>query len=77
MQIYYFTMKEGILDNLFVTVIASLLLIVMGVIYFIATLIIVRFSTGLMGYSPDANWVVLSSAVIVVGIMIGSAIKNG
>ena len=70
-------MKEGILDNLFVTVIASLLLIVMGVIYFIATLIIVRFSTGLMGYSPDANWVVLSSAVIVVGIMIGSAIKNG
>ena len=69
-------MKEGILDNLFVTVIASLLLIVMGVIYFIATLIIVRFSTGLMGYSPDANWVVLSSAVIVVGIMIGSAIKN-
>jgi len=70
-------MKEGILENLFVTVIASLLLIVMGVIYFIATLVIVRFSTGLMGYSPDANWVVLSSAVIVVGIMIGSAIKNG
>ena len=69
-------MKEGILENLFVTVIASLLLIVMGVIYFIATLVIVRFSTGLMGYSPDANWVVLSSAVIVVGIMIGSAIKN-
>jgi len=70
-------MKEGILENLFVTIIASLILIVMGVIYFIATLLIVRFSTGLMGYSPDANWVVLSSAVIVVGIMIGSAIKNG
>ena len=68
--------KEGILENLFVTIIASLILIVMGVIYFIATLLIVRFSTGLMGYSPDANWVVLSSAVIVVGIMIGSAIKN-
>ena len=70
-------MKEGILENLFVTIIASLILVVMGVIYFIATLLIVRFSTGLMGYSPDANWVVLSSAVIVVGIMIGSAIKNG
>ena len=77
MQIYYFIMKEGILENLFVTIIASLILVVMGVIYFIATLLIVRFSTGLMGYSPDANWVVLSSAVIVVGIMIGSAIKNG
>jgi hypothetical protein len=68
--------KEGLLENLFVTVIASLLLIVMGVIYFIATLVIVRFSTGLMGYAPDPNWVVLSSAVIVAGIMIGSAIKN-
>ena len=69
--------KEGILENLVVTIIASLLLIAMGVVYFIATLVIVRFSTGLMGYSTDANWVVLSSAVIVAGIMISSAIKNG
>ena len=68
--------KEGLLENLFVTVIASLLLVVMGIIYFIATLIIVRFSSGLMGYTPDANWVVLSSAIMLVGIMIGSAIKN-
>jgi hypothetical protein len=69
--------KEGLFENLIVTVIASLLLIAMGVIYFIATLIIVRFSSSLLGYSPDANWVVLSSAVIVAGIMIGSAIKKG
>jgi len=59
-----------------VTIIASLVLVVMGVIYFIATLLIVRFSSGLMGYSPDANFVVVSSAIIVAGIMIGSAIKN-
>ncbi len=69
--------KEGLFENLIVTVIASLLLIAMGVIYFIATLLIVKFSSGLMGYTPDANWVVLSSAVIVAGIMVGSAIKNG
>ena len=68
--------KGGIIENMIVTVIASLILVVMGVIYFIATLLIVRFSSGLMGYSPDANWVILSSAVIVAGIMIGSAIKN-
>ena len=68
--------KEGLFENLIVTVIASLLLVAMGVIYFIATLWIIKFSCGLMGYSPDANWVVLSSAVIVAGIMIGSAIKN-
>tara|TARA_Y100000310_G_scaffold342247_1_gene444631 strand:- start:39425 stop:39640 length:216 start_codon:yes stop_codon:yes gene_type:complete len=68
--------KEGLLENLVVTVIASLLLVAMGVVYLIVTLLIVRFSTGLIGYSADANWVVLSSAVIVAGIMIGSAIKN-
>ena len=68
--------RGKLFENLIVTVIASLLLIAMGVIYFIATLVIIRFSSGLMGYSPDANWVVLSSAIIVAGIMIGSAIKN-
>jgi hypothetical protein len=73
---YYFMRKDGLFENLIVTVIASLLLVAMGVIYFIATLVIIRFSTGLMGYSPDANWVVLSSAVVVAGIMIGSAIKK-
>ena len=68
--------RGKLVENLIVTVISSLLLIAMGVIYFIATLIIVKFSSGLMGYTPDANWVVLSSAVIVAGIMVGSAIKN-
>ena len=68
--------KESLFENLIVTVIASLILVAMGVIYFIATLIIVRFSSSLLGYVPDANWVVLSSAIIVVGIMVGSAIKN-
>ena len=69
-------MREGILENLVVTIIASLILIVMGVIYLIATLLIVKFSSALIGYSPDSNMAVLSSAVIVAGIMIGSAIKN-
>lgn len=68
--------KEGLFENLIVTVIASLLLVAMGMVYFIATLLIIRFSSNLMGYSPDANWIILSSAVIVTGIMIGSAIKN-
>ena len=67
---------EGLFENLVVTVLASLLLIAMGIIYFIATLWIIKFSSGLMGYAPDSNWVVLSSAIIVVGIIVGSAIKN-
>jgi hypothetical protein len=69
--------RLAIFENLLVTILASLLLIAMGIIYFIVTLLIVRFSSGLMGYEPEANFVVLSAAIIVVGIMIGSAIKNG
>ena len=68
--------KGGLFENLIVTVIASLLLVAMGVVYFIVSLLIVKFSSGLMGYTPDPNWVVVSSAIIVAGIMIGSAIKN-
>ena len=68
--------REGLIENLLVTIIASLILIIMGMIYFIVTLLLVKFSSGLMGSSPEANWVVLSAAVIVAGIMIGSAIKN-
>ena len=64
------------IDNLFVTVIASVILIVMGIVYFIATLCIIKISSNLLGYTPDANWAVLSAAIVVVGIMIGSAIKN-
>ena len=68
--------RGKLVEDLIVTVIASLLLIAMGVVYFIVSLLIVKFSSGLIGYTPDPNWVVLSSAVIVAGIMIGSAIKN-
>ena len=68
--------KSKLFENLFVTVVASLILIAMGIVYFIVTLWIVRFSSNLMGYSPDGNWVILSTAIVVAGIMIGSAIKN-
>ena len=68
--------KGGLFESLIVTVIASLILIALGMVYFILTLWIVKFSSALMGYSPDGNLVVLSAAVIVAGIMIGSAIKN-
>ena len=67
---------ERSIENLLVTIIASLILIAMGIVYLIATLWIIKFSSNLLGYSPDSNWVVLSAAIIVVGVMIGSAIKN-
>ena len=68
--------KGGLLESLIVTVVASLILIAMGIIYFILTLWVVKFSSSLMGYNPDGNFAVLSTAVVVAGIMVGSAIKN-
>lgn len=68
--------KGGIVENFIVTIASSLILIVMGMVYFVVTLLIVKLSSGLIGVSPDSNVVVLSSAIIVAGIMIGSAIKN-
>ena len=66
----------GLVESLFVTIIASLILIAMGMVYFIITLWVIKFSSGLIGYNPDAGLVVVSTAIIVAGIMIGSAIKN-
>ena len=59
------------------TVTASLLLIILGLVYFIVTLWIVKIGSDLiMGKSLlDANWAVLSAAIIAVGSMIGSAMK--
>ena len=64
------------LEDVLVTVIASLFLIILGIIYFIVTLWVVKFSSTLLGYAPDSNGAVLSASIIVVGIIIGSAIKN-
>ncbi|MBL7055616.1 hypothetical protein ISS07_01750 [Candidatus Woesearchaeota archaeon] len=69
--------RSGLVDSLFVTIVASLILIVMGLIYLILTLWIVKFSSAFMGLSPDSNYVIISASIIVSGIMIGSAIKNG
>ena len=68
--------KGGLFESLIATVIASLILIAMGIVYFILTLWVIKFSSGLMGYNIDGNWAVLSTAVVVAGIMVGSAIKN-
>lgn len=68
--------REGLVENFIVTIAASLILIIIGMVYFIVTLLIVKFSSALLGYSPEANWAVVSAAIIVAGIMVGSAIKN-
>lgn len=64
------------LSNMVVTLVASALLIVMGLVYFIMTLWIVKIGAGVLGYNPDANFAVLAAALIAVGTIIGSAIQK-
>ncbi len=66
----------GAAGSLVVGLVASVILIVMGLIYFVIALAIVKFGAGLLGYIVDANWAVLSASLISVGSMIGSAIKK-
>ena len=76
-------MKKGIKDigttagAVVVGIIASVILIVMGLIYFIIALAIVKYGSGLLGYADlSADWAVLSASLISVGSMIGSAVKK-
>ncbi len=62
--------------SLGVGLVASAILIVMGLIYFVIALWIVKFGSGLLGYSLDGNWAVLSASLISLGSMIGAAIKK-
>ncbi|MBW3017129.1 hypothetical protein KY316_02055 [Candidatus Woesearchaeota archaeon] len=64
------------LNSIFTTVLASALLIIIGLIYFIVTLWIVKFGSGLLDLSPDTNWIVLSAAIISAGSMVGSAMQR-
>ncbi len=66
----------GTAVSLGVGLVASVILIVMGLVYFVIALAIVKYGAGLLGYIVDANWAVLSASLISVGSMIGSAIKK-
>lgn len=67
----------GTAGSLVVGIVASVILIVMGLIYFVIALAIVKFGAGMLGYTElHANWAVLSASLISVGSMVGSALKK-
>ena len=60
------------------TILASLVLVLLGMIYFVMTLWIVKIGSNfILGPGTvDPNWAVLSAALIAVGSMIGSALQR-
>ena len=69
-------LKEG-LSALIVTMIASILLILLSILYFGLTMWVVKVASNFFfGQAPDANYAVLSAAIISVGGILAGAIEN-
>ncbi|HDH40848.1 MAG TPA: hypothetical protein ENG12_00335 [Candidatus Altiarchaeales archaeon] len=59
------------------TIVTSILLIFLGIIYFVITLVIVKVSIDLVAPGAEANWILLSAALITAASMLGAAIQRG
>lgn len=65
------------LETLVVTFVASVLLIVLGIIYFGVTLWVVKAaSRAFFGPGLEANWAVLSAALMSVGAILAGALEK-
>jgi hypothetical protein len=62
--------------GLLMNALASIILIIVGLIYFIATLWIVKFGSNLLNLAPDHNFLLLGAAIIAAGSMLGSAMQK-
>lgn len=58
------------------TVVASALLILLGLVYFMINLWIVKVGSGMLGFAPTSDWAVLAAALLTVGGVVGSTIKK-
>ncbi|MFH1622947.1 MAG: hypothetical protein ABIA12_00280 [Candidatus Aenigmatarchaeota archaeon] len=60
-----------------VTILASIILILLSVVYFGLTLLVVKIaSSAFFGAGLDANWAVLSAALLSVGAILGGALEK-
>lgn len=70
------TVKEGI-EALVITFVASVLLIILGVIYFGVTLYIIKAASNLFfGKGLEANYAVLSAALLTFGALLAGALGH-
>ncbi|MFH1399493.1 MAG: hypothetical protein ABIG95_05265 [Candidatus Woesearchaeota archaeon] len=65
------------IGNLAVTVVASLVLIVLGIVYYMVTIFVIKMGAGWAGYTDlQGNMVVLTAGIVTAASMIGSAIQH-
>lgn len=59
------------------TLLMSLLLIGLGLVYFMVTLWTVKTGAAFLNLAPDTNWVLLSASLISAASIIGSGRRGG
>lgn len=62
--------------NLLVTFLTSILLIILGLIYFMVNLWIITFGSRLLGYTLSGDWAVLSAVLLTLAGIIGSSLER-
>ena len=67
---------KGGITAVLVIAISSILLIIMGLIYFMVTLWIVTKGADLLDLSLDGNYAVLSASLITMAVIIGSSLAK-
>ncbi len=64
------------IKSLVIALVASIMLIILAIIYFALTLFVVRFGAEFVDYSVDGNWAVLTAGLITLGVIIGAALER-
>lgn len=67
---------KGGLAAIFIILLSSIFLIIMGLVYFLVTLWIVDFGAGILDLNPDGNYLVLSASLITLGVIVASSLAK-
>lgn len=66
----------SIISEIGLVIVMSVLLILLGLIYFMVNLAIVKYGSAFLGFFPDSNWAVFSAALLTIAGLVGSAAKR-
>lgn len=64
------------ITNLGVTLLSSILLILVGIVYFMLTVWIIKIGSGWAGVATDGGTIVLTAGIVTAAALIGSAIQQ-
>jgi len=69
--------KSNGISGLFLTMLASLMLIFLGIVYFMLTIWIIKVGAAWAGFTNvDGNMIVLGTCIVTAAAMIGSSIQQ-